>query len=108
MIGRWVSTPAFIGKTISAISGLLMKTQHLITYTLSKRKLRSIDEPSEVMARYAGRVDDKNRAVIIKDAWRSKDRSPEWELLKSKRLGRRWTDVGLGRKWTDDVEAERL
>ena len=26
--------------------------------------------------------DEKGRPVIIKDAWRSKDRTPEWELLK--------------------------
>ena len=80
MIGQWVSTSAFIGKTISAISGLLMRIQHLVTYTLSK--LFSIDEPFEVVARYAGRVYDKNCAVIIKDAWLSKDRSPDGSCSK--------------------------
>ena len=85
----------------------LDEIQQVITYTLSKRETLFYRRTSRGRGTICRRgVDNKNRAVIIKDAWRSKDRSPEWE--KSKGLGRRSTDVGLGRRWTDDGEAERL
>ena len=59
-------------------------------------------------------VDDKNRLVIIKDAWRSKDRSPEWELLKKVKglagvgqmLG--WEEDGLTTAKLRDFDHEKL
>ena len=61
---------------------------------LDKRCLRTLDENQQVnkvtlskrgplfYRRTIRGRDDKGRVVIIKDAWRSKDRSPELELLK--------------------------
>ena len=61
----------------------LDENQQVIKVTLSKQG------PSFYRRTIRGRgticwlgEDDKGRVVIIKDAWRSKDRSPEWELLK--------------------------
>jgi serine/threonine protein kinase len=59
------------------------QNEEVIQYTLSKRPALFYRRTIRGRGTICWRAKDKeNRAIIIKDAWRSKDRNPEWELLK--------------------------